>query len=75
MLRSVEVVYCQVEEGVVVCFLHHSLFHPPVGVLEIPPHLDELKAVKEFVEKMAKDAGLAIEADPHHEGVFHIFHS
>lgn len=77
MLRGVEIIYCEVKEekGVMVCFLHRKLSDPPIGELEVPQHLDGLNEVKEFVEQMASDAGLVIEEDPYHEGVFHLFYS
>jgi len=73
MLTEVEVVYCQLEEGIALCFLYRDLFQPPIGELPIPEVLHELAEVKEFVESMAKNAGLVVEEDPYHEGVFHIF--
>lgn len=70
---GVDIVYCEEKEGVVVCFLYQGHFRNQIGVLPVPHHIDELQAVKQFVEKMVTDAGLVMEADPHHEGVFHVF--
>lgn len=76
---AVDVVYCEVGEGgVVACFLHNSLFHPPVDQLKVPPHLNELELVREFVKEFAQKQECVVEEDPHNTGdsfiVFHLFH-